>query len=40
VFDSSDDIAFWIVAFIGGVVLFGLLVAAAHWLLDKAYGQK
>jgi hypothetical protein len=40
VFDSADDIAFWIVAAIVAVVVFGLVVAAVHWLLDRAYGPK
>jgi hypothetical protein len=39
-FDSPDDIAFWIVAVIVAAVFFGLVVAAAHWLLDRAYGPK
>jgi hypothetical protein len=40
VFDSADDIAFWIVAFIGALLLFVLMIVAAKWLLDRAYSQE
>jgi riboflavin transporter FmnP len=40
VVDSADDIAFWIVAVIVAAVFFGLVVAAAKWLLDRAYSPK
>jgi hypothetical protein len=40
VFDTADDIAFWIVAFVGAVLLFVLMIVAAKWVMDRAYGPK
>jgi len=40
VFNSAADIAFWIVAFIVGAVVLGLLLVAAQWLLHRGYGEK
>jgi hypothetical protein len=40
VFDSADDIAFWIVALIVAVLFFVLTIVAAKWVMDRTYIPK
>jgi hypothetical protein len=40
VFDSADDIAFWIVAVIVAVLFFVLTIVVAKWVMDRAYRPK
>jgi hypothetical protein len=40
VFESADDIAFWIIAFVAAVLVLGVMLAGAQWLLSKGFGPK
>jgi hypothetical protein len=39
-FDSADNIGFWVLAAIVAVIILGLLLAVASWALDRGYGPK
>jgi hypothetical protein len=42
VFDTANDIAFWIVAFIAAVLVIGLMLVGYHdqqWKACAAYGK-